>query len=262
MIKFPDMKRVSHLIYTGIVFSLASLFADNVVYAQGKDSTALNSGYDIRTGSFLLPQRLPSGKYSHSINILYVVPPKDWTLDAVVAPMFNYTGKYTLPKGFNLQGGISTLIISNRINAGPFWNYSIGKYHFGVGYQIAFNLGILRQFGYNTILTGWESQPSLTVGYNFGKTALTIRGDLYNTLSISLNEAGNKLSSTDSFINGYSVTTSFEQRLHNNKKTNKVRVMSLGFKVNYLRYHIIAWPALPASQYRYIMPEFQIGWNF
>lgn len=77
----------------------------------------------------MLPQPLPAWKYSHSISLQYVVPPKDWTLDAVVAPMFNYTGKYTLPKGFNVQAGLSTLIISNRLNAGPFWNYSSGNFH-------------------------------------------------------------------------------------------------------------------------------------
>ena len=247
-------------LFTGIMLFLLFSATTAVLYAQG--STIASDGeYDIRTGSFLLPQNLPGGKYTHSIAILYVVPPKDWTLDAIVAPMFSYIGKYTLPKGFNLQGGLASLIISNRFNAGPFWNYSIGKYHFGVGYQVAFNFGLLRQFGFNTTLTGWETQPSFTAGYNFGKTALTIRGDLYNTLSINLNEAGNTISSNESFLNGWSITTSFEQRLTKTKK-GKERVMSLGFKLNYLRYHIIAWPALPASQYRYYMPEFQIGLNF
>ncbi len=221
-----------------------------------ENASSVETEFDIKNGSFLLPQPLPKGKYSHAIYILYVVPPKDWTLDAVVAPMFNYTGKYTLPKGFNLQGGLSSLIISNRFNAGPFWNYSTGNYHFGLGFQMAFNFGVLNQFGFNTTLTGWESQPSFTAGYSFGKTALTIRADLYNTLSFNLNEAGNVLSANESFLNGYGLTTSFEQRL------TRKRVMSLGFKMNYLRYHIIAWPALPASKYRYFMPEFQIGLNF
>jgi hypothetical protein len=192
----------------------------STLHAQNQDTAA----FDIRDHSFLLPQVRPAGKYSHAIYLLYVVPPKDWTLDAIVAPMFNYTGKYTLPKGFNVQGGV--------------------------------NFGILNQFGFNTTLTGWETQPSLAAGYSFGKTALTIRGDLYNTLDISVSEGGNTISNNETFINGYSVTTSFEQRL------TRKRVLSIGFKMNYLRYHIVAWPALPASKYRYFMPEFQVGWNF
>ena len=250
------MRAILRVLNTGIVLSLLLVGVVQLGIAQEKDTVTLKSGYDIRTGSFLLPQRLPPGKYSHAIYIQYVIPPKDWTLDVVVAPMFNYTGKYTLPKGFNLQGGISTLIISNRLNAGPLWNYTSNKFHLGVGYQVAFNLGVLRQFGFNTVLTGWEQQPSITAGYNFGKTAVTVRGDLYYTTKLSLSEAGNVISNNDPFVNGYSVLTSFEQRLTKN------RVMSLGFKINYLRYHIIAWPALPVNQYRYFMPEFQLGLNF
>jgi len=219
---------------------------------QAQDSTQ----FDIKDHSFLLPQALPPWKYTHAIAVLWVVPPKDWTLDAVVAPMFNYTGKYTLPKGFNLQGGVSSLIISNRFNAGPFWNHSFDKVHVGVGFQMAFNFGVLNQFGFHSKLTGWESQPSLTLGYSFAKSAVTIRGDLYNTWDISVSEAGNVVSNNERFLNGYSVTAYFEQRL-----THK-RVMFIGFKANYLRYHIIAWPALPASKYRYFMPEFQVGFNF
>lgn len=235
-----------------LLTSLGILILSASVLAQSTDTTT----FDIKDHSFLLPQSAKAGKYSHAIYLLYVVPPKDWTLDAVVAPMFNYTGKYTLPKGFNIQGGISSLIISNRLNLGPFWNYSSDRFHIGVGFQMAFNFGILNQFGFNTILTGWESQPSLTVGYNFGKTALTMRVDRYNTLDITVSEAGNVISNNESFVNGYSLTTSFEQRL------TKKRTMSLGFKMNYLRYHIVAWPALPASKYSYFMPEFQVGWNF
>lgn len=221
--------------------------------AQGKRS---GDRYNISAHSFLLPQPLPAGKYSHSLSIYYVVPPKDWTLDIVNAPMFNYTGKYTLPKGFNLQGGISSLIVSNRLNLGPFWNYTVNNFHFGVGYQVAFNYGFLKQFGFNTILTGWEQQPSITIGHNFGKTTFTLRGDLYYTTALYISEGGNRVPSPDPFVNGYSVTGSFEQRLHKN------RVISLGLKMNYLRYHILAWPALPVNSYRYFIPEFQIGWNF
>lgn len=223
------------------------------VNAQSGDTTS----FDIRDHSFLLPQALPSGKYSHAIYLLYVVPPKDWTLDAVVAPMFSYMGKYTLPKGFNVQGGIASLIISNRLNAGPFWNYEAGNFCFGAGFQIAYNFGFLNQFGFNTVLTGWESQPSLTAGYRFKNTAVTVRGDVYHALDLRLSEGGNVIAAKEvPFLNGYSIMTSFEQRL------TKKRVMSLGLKMSYLRYTVIAWPALPVNRYRYWMPEFHIGWNF
>lgn len=170
--------------------------------------------------------------------------------------MVNYTGKYTLPKGFNVQGNISSLIVSSRFNAGPFWNYVNGNFSAGVGYQLAFNLGYLSQFGFNTVFTGWEQQPSLTFGYSFGKTAVAVRGDIYYTSALNVSEGGHTVNFNESFLNGWSVTTTFEQRVHRD------RLMSLGLKINYLRYHVLAWPALPVNSYKYIVPEFQVGINF
>lgn len=228
------------------------------LHAQSKKPIVFDSldQFDIKNGSYLLPQSLPKGKYHHAFSILYVMVPQDWAHDIVNAPMFNYSAKYTLPSGFNVQANLATLFISSRVNAGPFWNYSFDKYHVGIGYQVAFNFGILKQFGFNTILTIWEQQPSLTLGYSFEKSAVTVRGDVYFTNSFRLSEGSNVISFTGGGLNGYSVTTSLEQRLW------KDRVISFGVKINYVRYHILAWPTFPVNSYRYYVPEFQVGLKF
>jgi hypothetical protein len=212
--------------------------------------------FDIRNASFLLPLRQTPGHYSSAIYLYQVVLPKDWTLDINKAPMFGYSGKYALPGGFNIQGNISTLFVSSRINMGPFWNKSVDRVHFGIGYQIAFNFGILKSFGYNTTLTGWEQQPSATIGYSFDKIAISVRTDMYWNMKFYLTSGENTIPSANSFLNGYSITTSLEQRLWKN------RVMSFGLKWYYVRYHILAWPAFPVNKYYYNVPEFQIGLNF
>jgi hypothetical protein len=248
------------LILRTVISIFISLCATGYVEAQqteakvSKDSTAKE--FDIRDGSFLLPLPLPKGKYYHAIGVYYVIVPKDWALDNIQAPFFNYSAKYTLPHGFNLQGSLSTLFISNRINLGPFWNYTVGHYHFGVGYQVVFDYGILNQFGFKTSLTGWEQQPSITAGYSLKKAAIILRGDLYYTNALYLNEGGHTIPSSNGFLNGYSLTGTVEQRLWAN------RLFSFGLKVNYIKYHIVAWPAFPVNQYRYYVPEFQFGLKF
>ena len=104
------------LVFSMLVFCLSG-------FGQKKQEDT----FDIHKASFFLPQPLPSGHYSSSISVLYVVTPQDWTLDNVTAPMFFYQGKYTLPKGFNLQAGLQSLFISNRIYLGPYWNYKIDR---------------------------------------------------------------------------------------------------------------------------------------
>jgi len=47
-----------------------------------------------------------------------------------------------------------------------------------------------------------------------------------------------------------------EQRLWAN------RLFSFGVKVAHIKYHIVAWPAFPVNNYRYYVPEFQLGLKF
>jgi hypothetical protein len=231
-----------------LVFEQSSGFAQH----PGKVSDSTKA-FDIKEVSFLLPQPKPKGKYSQALSLVYVVLPKDWTLDVINAPSFCYEGKYTLPKGFNVQGSFSTLLISNRLNLGPFWNYSKGNYHMGLGYQVGFNFGVLNQFGFKTQMAIWEQQPSLTLGYSFPKTALVLRGDVYWTSSVYEYQGGHTVSNTNSYLNGWSGSANFEQRLH------KKKLLFFGIKMNYIRYHYIAWPAFPVNQYRYWVPEIHIG---
>jgi hypothetical protein len=229
-------------------------------YGQQKNESikadSVTDDFDIKNSSFLLPLPHPAGKFSHAIAVRNVIVPKDWALDNIQAPFFNYSAKYTLPHGFNLQGSFSTLFVSNQIALGPFWNYSINNYHFGVGYQAVFDYGVLNQFGFNTILTGWEQQPSITAGYSFKKSALILRGDMYYTSVLNLNEGGNVLTVSNGFTNGYSLTATLEERLWAN------RLFSFGVKVSHIKYHIVAWPAFPVNNYSYFVPEFQLGLKF
>ena len=241
---------------------ICSFIFGSVLQLKGQDQSSkvdtfgLQGEFDIRKVSFLLPQALPKYKYFHSLSLFYVIVPKDWAHDIIQAPMINYSAKYTLPAGFNLQGSLATLFISNRINIGPFWNLAIDKFYGALGYQVVFNFGFLNGFGFHTVLTGWEQQPSISLGYFINKSTLVFRGDFYLTNALNLSYGGNVVSLSKSFLNGYSFSGSIEQRLW------KSRVLSFGVKANYLRYHILAWPAFPVNSYRYWVPEFQFGLNF
>jgi hypothetical protein len=231
------------------------IFSMLVLCLSGFGQKKQEDSFDIYKASFFLPQPLPSGHYFSSISVLYVVTPKDWTLDNITAPMFSYQAKYTLPKGFNLQAGLSSLIISNRIYLGPYWNYKINDNYINLGWNVAWNYGRLKQFGFATTLTGWEQQPSISFGHAFAKTAVTFRADLYITSVLYITEDKHTLTTANSFINGYSFSASFEQKLYKN------RAINFGLQMDYVQYHIIAWPAFPVNGKRYWMPEFKVGLN-
>ena len=237
------------------IFTLVSLvcFAVRGQDVKSADTKDAADSFDIRKASFFLPQPLPASKYSHMIGLDYVVVPREWTLDIINAPMLYYAGKFTLPYGFNVQTSLSTLFVSYRFLLGPYWNYSINNFSFGAGWQVAFNYGILNQFGFNTKLVIWEQEPSLSVGYSFKKFSLTLKASTIWTNAYYENQGGHVVPHKNSFDDGYSVGAIIEQRLWKN------RILSFGAKTSFLRYHIIAWPAFPVNQYRYWVPEFFIG---
>jgi hypothetical protein len=240
-----------------VIIIIGLMIADKYNYAQqtpGKFKMLPgNDSFDIKSASFLLPQSHPAWHYYHSISFSYVDIPPAWTLERINAPLITYYGKFSLPYGFDVQASLATIYISNRLNIGPFWNYSIHNFHFGIGYQFAYDFGKLNQLGYKTKFSGWELQPSVTVGYSFKKIAVILRGDLYQSKSIDFVEGGHSVPMWNSFVNGYAVSVCIEQRLYRNK------VISVGIKLNDIRYHFIAWPAFPVNQYRYLVPEFQLG---
>ena len=140
-------------------------------------------------------------------------------------------------------------------NRHPLRNYQIKNNYIGLGWQAAWNYGRLNQFGFATTLTGWEQQPSITFGHAFTTTAVAFRADLYWTNKLYLSEDGHTLTAANGLINGYSFSATYEQKLFKN------RAMTLGLKMDYIQYHIIAWPAFPINGKRYWMPEFQVGLN-
>jgi len=240
-----------------IIFSMGLTIAYQLDYGQNSQAKygAFNSydSFNIKSASYLLPLSHPKWHYYHSFTFSYVDIPAAWALQKVNAPLFTYSAKLSLPKSFDIQACLATVYVSNRLNFGPSWNYSIHNYHFGIGYQIAYDFGQLNQFGYKTKFSAWEQQPFVTVGYSFEKIAFIFRGDLYRTNSLDFNEGGHSVPMWTSFTNGYSISASIEQRLYRNK------VISVGIKMNNLRYHFLAWPAFPVNQNNYWVPELQLG---
>jgi hypothetical protein len=254
------MKILINLNVFKLIFIISLIIANKYNYGQPMQAsnkmTPSDGSFDIKTTSYLLPQAHPAWHYYHSFSFSYVAIPAAWALQKINAPLITYNAKFSLPYGFDLQASLATIYVSNRLNFGASWNYSIQNYHFGIGYQIAYDFGELNQFGYKTKFSGWEQQPSIIAGYSFKKLACILRWDLYQTNSIDFDEAGHSVPMWNSFTNGYSISASVEQRLYRNK------LISVGIKLNNIRYHFLAWPAFPVNQNNYWVPEFQLGIKF
>ncbi|RYZ45679.1 MAG: hypothetical protein EOP49_24705 [Sphingobacteriales bacterium] len=213
--------------------------------------------FDIRERSMYVPVPQKPGKYDHSLALAQIYLPDQWLEQSISAPMVEYRAKMALPKGFSLDGSLRTLIIANDIRLGPVWNHSLTEHlHVGVGYQIGFEYGFLREFGYNNTIRVWEHHPLARVGYSFQKVALTLQGRIDWMMGTRLGLQDYATSNiTGSMFNGYSFGFFVEQRLTRKKS------ICFGFLANFNKFNILGWPALMNVDHQYFIPEINIGFN-
>lgn len=213
--------------------------------------------FDIRERSMYLPAPQRAWKFDHSIALDQIYLPDQWLEQSISAPMVEYKANFALPKGFGINGNLRTLIIANDIRLGLSWHYSIyERLHIGLAYQVGFEYGFLREFGYNNTIRVWEHHPMLRIGYNFKNVAFTLQGkiDWMMGTRLGLNDyATNNI--TGSMFNGYSFGLFLEQRL---TRRNSI---CFGFISNFNKFNILGWPALMIVDHQYFIPEINIAFK-
>jgi hypothetical protein len=213
--------------------------------------------FDIRERSMYLPAPQKAGKFDHSLTLAQIYLPKQWLEESVSGPMVEYKANFALPKGFALNGNVKTLLVANEIRLGASWNCSLtDKIYLGIVYQVGFEFGILKEFGYNNTIRVWEQHPMVRLGYSFKNVAFTLQGkiDWMTGRRLVLDDyATNNL--TGSMFNGYSFGLFIEQRL---TRRNSI---CFGFISNFNKFHILGWPALNIVDHQYFIPEVNIGFK-
>jgi hypothetical protein len=207
---------------------------------------------------FIYPQSLNVAQYNSSIGLYLADLPEDQVEEASAllrGPLFNYKALFGLPANFQLYGSFHTNFITFHFALGPKWRYEYEKFALAVGYDIAYWFGKLEQFGFNSKVRGWISYPNLTVGYNFDKFSISVKGELifYNDIDTWQDEV--KLSTNVDTYSGFAIGVYIEQPLW------KKNYVILGLKVNYTKYYYPTWAAFTTFNRRFYIPEFVLGFT-
>jgi hypothetical protein len=205
---------------------------------------------------FVLPGQLAKGQYIHVVSLSMAKLPEDFVEEAsdfFKAPLFGYSAVYGLPKNFGLDANLRTNIITWQFSLGAKWNYTINRFSFAVGYDLAFMLGQLKKFGFDSRVNAWISYPNLTIGYELNDVALSLKGEamiitFYKEYADDIEVGRDK-----NLYSGFALSAVVEQPFWKNT------YFTLSLKLNYVKFYYPTWAAYSRFDRYYWIPELVMG---
>ncbi len=168
-------------------------------------------------------------------------------------PLIKFAAVMGLPSNFLLDGKIATELVTNQFELGGRWVYKFNdQLHADVGYSLAFLYGQLKQFAYDSKISGWTSYPTIAVGYDWGNLALTLRGTISFINSLQSTSGTTQADFAVERYNGFFYRITLEQKFYKNT------TVGIGFQMNYMKFYYPEWLMFPTFDRYYWIPEFQI----
>ncbi len=205
--------------------------------------------------SFLYPQRMQSGQFKNLIGLSMANLPEDVieSDDIFYAPLFAYYMRLGLPENFLMEASVNSNFITYHLALGAKWAYTIDKFSFAPGYDIAFWFGGLRHFGFNSKIRGWIHYPNLIFGYEFKKFTISVKGELILVTFLKEFQDDLVIARDRNFYSGFAITTVIEQPLWSDN------FLLIGLKINYTKFYYPQWAAFSRFNRFFLIPELMIG---
>ena len=169
------------------------------------------------------------------------------------SPALDINSRLGLPWGFSADVRLLIQVLTNHIAVGGKWSHAFGPLSLSLGDDAAWWFGFLTIEGFDNSANGWLNYPNITVGYDFGRFRLSVRGELLLVLSYASYAGTNLLASDKNGFGGFSASVIIEQPFWKNTH------VTLGFKASYLRYFYQSWFAYETFNRYLFVPELSVG---
>jgi hypothetical protein len=198
---------------------------------------------------------MKSGQFKNIIGLSMANLPEDVieSDDIFYAPLFAYYMRFGLPENFLMEASVNSNLITYHLSLGAKWTYTIDKFSFAPGYDVAFWFGGLRHFGFNSKVRGWIHYPNLTFGYEFNKFTISVEGELILVTFLKEFQDDLVIARDRNFYSGFAITTVIEQPLWSDN------FLLIGMKINYTKFYYPQWAAFSRFNRLFFIPELIVG---
>jgi len=247
--KYPDNKSnyLSVLLFKVFCIASISFFLPSVTYSSTEDS--------LRT-FVLFPKPINSGELNLSIGLSMTIVPRVIVEEGVLQlPMAELRAKYGLPYNLFLSSKMNFVYLTNQVQLGLGWAYSINKFSVALSDNFGYWFGFADFQGFDTFAMGLINYPTLTIGYDIDDLFLSLSGEAIFSISQHTNFGEASLGRVNTKLAGFAFTLAVEEELWKNQ------YLIFGARFQYALPSYQIWLAFSSSRRWYIFPELFLGYE-
>jgi hypothetical protein len=216
---------------------------------------AYSQQFDIRRNSFYLPGETEEWRFRHLMGVAAIKIPEEIIEDetSLRAPLLYYRINLGLPANFLFKSSVETNIITFHFEGGLGWNFLLDKLSFSPEVKASYWTGRLKQYGFDSRMSGVDVTTGLSGGYSFGKYSITLKSELFYQISNTIKAGDVTVSRDPQKFNGYANGIYIEQPLW------KDNVIVVGFRYVLVELYYPVWVAFSTFKRRFHVTEATVG---
>lgn len=172
-------------------------------------------------------------------------------------PQVSADARYGLGKGFSLGGHFNSMFVLSELTVGGRFAHRADRWSFEGALSVGVYVGKLAQFGFDALLIAPEYKPEVTVGWDLGSIALSLRGTviLMGPERARVGEVWGGFDNSNAFV-GHSEMLYVE----NTTSTDSIWYFGLGAMTS--RAYYALWVLFPDSPALFTYPRIVAGYEF
>ena len=172
-------------------------------------------------------------------------------------PQLTLDARYGLGDGWAVKGHFNSMFVTTELLFGAGHAWVAGDWRVGVDASVGVYFGKLAQFGFDALFISPEYRPEITLGYDFGDIALSLRGTLLlmGPETTRVGEIWAGLDNSNAFV-GHSEMFYVE----NTTRSNSVWYFGLGAMTT--RSYYALWVMFPDTPGLFTYPRVVAGYEF
>jgi len=172
-------------------------------------------------------------------------------------PQVSLDARYGLGKGFSLGGHLNSMFVLNELTVGGRFAHRADRWSFEGALNVGVYIGKLAQFGFDALLIAPEYKPEVTVGWDLGSIALSLRGSviLMGPERARVGEVWGGFDNSNAFV-GHS------EMLYVENTTSSDSIWYFGAGAVTSRAYYALWLLFPDSPALFTYPRIVAGYEF